>query len=191
MDPTYAQWLNIEVESSDRHTYCLRHSIITPIALAAGSVSCVFTPISVNPSLLTIRWGASTLLPPLGKPRARIIWRGHGRELLLWVHTNTWSCMSLVLARHVCTLIHLGRVSEWTHYTTVFPRVTRLQGLLPPQLSPHIQLQKLYSYNESLLVLTPGVSLGVFSLWERHNATYNEHMSRITGFFRISSVFTQ
>ena len=28
-----------------------------------------------------------------------------------------------------------------------------------------------------LLVLTPGVSLGVFSLWERHNATYNEHMS--------------
>ena len=51
-----------------------------------------------------------------------------------------------------------------------------LQGLLPPQLSPHIQLQKLYSYYESLLVFTPGVSLGVFSLQERHNATYNEHM---------------
>ena len=34
----------------------------------------------------------------------------------------------------------------------------------------------LYIYYESLLVLTPGVSLGVFSLQERHNATYNEHM---------------
>ena len=32
-------------------------------------------------------------------------------------------------------------------------------------------------YEESLLVLTPGVSLGVFSLRERHNATYNGHMS--------------
>ena len=31
-------------------------------------------------------------------------------------------------------------------------------------------------YIESLLIFTPGVSLGVFSLQERHNATYNEHM---------------
>ena len=29
---------------------------------------------------------------------------------------------------------------------------------------------------ESFAVLPPGVSLGVFSLQERHNATYNEHM---------------
>ena len=29
---------------------------------------------------------------------------------------------------------------------------------------------------ESLLVLPPGVSLGVFSLQKRHNTTYNEHM---------------
>ena len=73
-------------------------------------------------------------------------------------------------------LTHLGRASELTHCTTVFPRATRLQGLLPPQLSPHIQLQKLYSNIESLLVFTPGVSLDVFSLRERHNAIYNEHM---------------
>ena len=37
------------------------HSIITPIGLAVGSVSCVFAPISVNPWLLTIRQGAGTL----------------------------------------------------------------------------------------------------------------------------------
>ena len=30
--------------------------------------------------------------------------------------------------------------------------------------------------NKSFQVLPPGVSLGVFSLHERHNATYNEHM---------------
>ena len=29
---------------------------------------------------------------------------------------------------------------------------------------------------ESLLVLPPGVSLGVFSLQERRNPTYNEYM---------------
>ena len=31
-------------------------------------------------------------------------------------------------------------------------------------------------YNESFVVITPGVSLGVLSLQERHSATYNEHM---------------
>ena len=44
-----------------------RHSIITPIGLAVGSVSCVFLPISVNPALLTIRQGADTLPNTLKK----------------------------------------------------------------------------------------------------------------------------
>ena len=43
------------------------HSIITPIGLAVGSVSFVFTPISVDPWLLTIRRGAGTLPPTLRK----------------------------------------------------------------------------------------------------------------------------
>ena len=42
----------------------------------------------------------------------------------------------------------------------------------PPQQVPIIY----FGYIESLLVFTPGVSLDVFSLRERHNAIYNEHM---------------
>ena len=50
-------------------------------------------------------------------------------------------------------------------------------GIAPPlTISPHPAAEAVFIY-ESLLVLTPGVSLGVFSLRERHNATYNEHMS--------------
>ena len=62
--------------------------------------------------------------------------------------------------------------------TTVVPEVSQLQGLLPPSIGSPLSssLTKLYSILESLLVLPPGVSLGVFSLRERHNATYNEHM---------------
>ena len=39
-----------------------------------------------------------------------------------------------------------------------------------------LYLASTYIMYESLLVLSRGVSLGVFSLRERHNATYNEHM---------------
>ena len=61
--------------------------------------------------------------------------------------------------------------------TTVVPEVPQLQGLLPPDTgSPHPALCSCIQIPESLLVLPPGVSLGVFSLRERHNATYNEHM---------------
>ena len=61
--------------------------------------------------------------------------------------------------------------------TTVFPRVTYLQGLFPLRLS-HSQSS---SFNcifniDSLLVLLPGVSLGVLCPQGSHSATYTEHM---------------
>ena len=60
--------------------------------------------------------------------------------------------------------------------TTVVPEVSQLQGLLPPSASSPLSSSLAVFKYESLLVLPPGVSLGVFSLRERHNATYNEHM---------------
>merc|ERR1712240_893306 len=50
-------------------------------------------------------------------------------------------------------------------------------GIAPSStISPHPAPEAVFKYRESLLVLTPGVSLDVFSLRERLNAIYNEHM---------------
>ena len=62
------------------------------------------------------------------------------------------------------------------HNGPQFPRVRHLQGLLPPRISHPQSSSRSCIQIRELLVLTPGVSLGVFSLRERHNATYNEHM---------------
>ena len=53
-----------------------------------------------------------------------------------------------------------------------------MQGLLPSRPSyPQSSKLAIFKY-ESLLVLPPGVSLGVLCLRETHSATYNEHMPK-------------
>ena len=152
--------MSIEVGWSDRHTYCHVIASSPSIELAVGSVSCVFTPISVDPWLLTIRWGSGTLSPPLGKPRARIIWRGHGREkVFVGAFYYTWhvtrDAQLNIRIRRLCTTLRSGPWPQWSL------RCHSCRDYSPLLLPPHCPALLAVFKAESLLVLPPGVSLGV------------------------------
>ena len=78
-----------------------------------------------NQSLLTKRWGADTLSPPLAKHRARII---------RWI-TSLAKSFAVV---YTYPTLRLGQ--SMNTMTSVFPRVSRFAGIAPPStILPAVQ----------------------------------------------------